>query len=60
MRQPTPPSLALGNQVSDWRRPLEDDPALDAAVLRMLQMVDSLQQRDRESNNEDVSRAAAD
>lgn len=49
--QPTPP-LALGNQLAEWRQPLDEDPAVEAAVLRMLQSVDRYvrQERQREEN----------
>jgi hypothetical protein len=39
-RQPIPPSPALGHQLAEWRRPLDEDPAVEEAVMRMLKMVD--------------------
>lgn len=48
MRQRTTPSpLALGRQLAEWRQPLDEDPAVEEAVMRMLQTVDRHLQRDR-------------
>lgn len=47
MRQHTsPPTLALGRQLAEWRQPLDDDPAVEEAVLRMLQSVDHYLRRE--------------
>jgi hypothetical protein len=45
--QPTPPA-ALGRQLAEWRRPLDVDPEVDAAVIRMLNAIDRHLQRDPE------------
>jgi hypothetical protein len=37
--QPVPPA-AFGRQLTEWRKPLDDDPDLDAAVMRMLGAID--------------------
>ena len=39
MRRSTPPP-ALGRQLAEWRQPLDEDPAVDEAVLRMLRSLD--------------------
>ncbi|HEY4167081.1 MAG TPA: hypothetical protein VGM96_09905 [Reyranella sp.] len=62
MRQNTPPSFALSRQMAEWRRPLDNDPAVDEAVTRMLRTLDrapSNESRDRDGD-QDFSRAAAD
>ena len=40
MRPSTPPPAALGRQLAEWRQPLDEDPAVDEAVLRMLRSLD--------------------
>ena len=40
MRQNTPPSRTLGQQLAEWRRPLDSDPAVDEAVMLMLRALD--------------------
>jgi hypothetical protein len=41
MRQhSTPPPFALGRQLAEWRQPLDEDPTVEEAVMRMLQSVD--------------------
>ena len=40
MRRSTPPSPALGRQLAEWRQPIDEDPAVDEAVLRMLRSLD--------------------
>ncbi len=43
MRQQPPPLLfavALGRQLVEWRRPLDEDPAVEEAVLRMLKSLE--------------------
>ena len=40
----TPPP-ALGRQLAEWRQPLEADPDVDEAVMRMLSAIDSHLQR---------------
>lgn len=42
--QPTP-SPILGRQLAEWRLPIDDDPAVDDAVMRMLNTLDSYLQR---------------
>ncbi|MBS0527133.1 MAG: hypothetical protein JSS04_26125 [Proteobacteria bacterium] len=64
MRQKPPPSFALGRQLAEWRRPLDRDPAVDEAVVRLLHAVDRAlkgepRDRDRDADQE-FSRAAAD
>ncbi len=62
MRQVTQPFSALGRQLAEWRRPLDEDPAVDDAVLRMLRTLDRPLKRepcDRDGDA-DFSRAAAD
>ena len=62
MRQNTPPSHALGRQLAEWRRPLDEAPDVDEAVTRMLRAVDRAQRGERRDRDEDpsLSRAAAD
>lgn len=62
MRQNTPPSSALGRQLAEWRRPLDNNPAVDEAVTRMLRSLDRTlkgEPRDRDGD-QGFSRAAAD
>jgi hypothetical protein len=40
MRQSNPPSPAFGRQLVEWRQPLDDDPAVEETVLRMLKSLD--------------------
>ena len=40
MRRSIPPSPALGRQLAEWQQPLDEDPAVDEAVLRMLRSLD--------------------
>jgi hypothetical protein len=56
---PTPRALGqkLGQQLAEWRKPLDDDPAVDEAVVRMLRSLDRYLQRPQEP--EEFSRAAA-
>jgi hypothetical protein len=44
--QPHPPSPALGRQLAEWRQPLDDDPAVEEAVVRMLKSLDRYLQRE--------------
>lgn len=62
MRQVTQPLFALGRQLAEWRRPLDHDPAVDEAVLRMLGTLDRTRTREPRDYDEDTgfSRAAAD
>jgi hypothetical protein len=46
-RQPHPPSPALGRQLAEWREPLDEDPAVEEAVMRMLKSLDRYLQRER-------------
>lgn len=62
MRQKTPPPSALGRQLAEWRRPLDEDPAVDEAVVCMLRSLDRTlkgESRDRDGDA-GFSRAAAD
>ena len=52
-RQPDPPSPALGRQLAEWRQPLDEDPAVEEAVMRMLKMVDRHLQRDQRPREND-------
>jgi hypothetical protein len=45
--QPAPPA-ALGRQLAEWRLPLDADPDVDAAVMRMLNAIDRHLQRRHE------------
>jgi hypothetical protein len=45
-RQKTQPSFALGSQLAAWRAPLDEDPAVEEAVLRMLKSLDHYLQRE--------------
>lgn len=62
MRQVTQPFSALGRQLAEWRRPLDDDPAVDEAVVRMLRALDRPRKAEPRERGEDAgfSRAAAD
>ena len=62
MRHNTPSLHALGRQLAEWRRPLDEAPDLDEAVLRMLRAVDRVQTDEWRDHKEDYdfSRAAAD
>jgi hypothetical protein len=62
MRQKTPPSHALGRQLAEWRRPLDEAPDVEEAVTRMLRAVDRALTGERHDRDEDpsFSRAAAD
>ena len=53
MRQKHVPSpLALGQQLAEWRQPLDEDPAVEEAVLRMLQSVDGYLRREQRQPEE--------
>lgn len=62
MRQNTPPLHALGRQLAEWRRPLDSDPAVDEAVMRMLRALDRTPKGERREHDADqgFNRAAAD
>lgn len=62
MRQDNQPFPALGRQLAEWRRPLDDDPAVDEAVLRMLRTLDRTLKSEPGDRDCDAgfSRAAAD
>ncbi len=62
MRQITQPLSALGRQLAEWRRPLDDDPAVDEAVLRLVRALDRTPKAQRGERDEasEFSRAAAD
>jgi hypothetical protein len=46
--QPVPPVLPLGRQLAEWRQPLDEDPAVEEAVMRMLKSLDRYLQRERQ------------
>ena len=55
MRHKLPPSPALGRQLAEWRRPLDEDPDVDEAVTRMLRALDRFVRpdpRDRERDRD--------
>ena len=52
MRFQPPPPAALGRQLDEWRQPLDADPDIDAAVIRMLGAIDRHLQRRQEPQNE--------
>jgi hypothetical protein len=62
MRQKTSPSHALGRQLAEWRRPLDEAPEVDEAVTLMLRALDRSLKRELRNSDEDsgLSRAAAD
>lgn len=62
MRRNTPPSPALGRQLADWRRPLDEDPTVDEAVTLMLRALDRALKREPRDRDEDsdLTRVAAD
>jgi hypothetical protein len=43
----TPPPPALGRQLAEWREPLDEDPAVDEAVMRMLKSLDRYLQHEQ-------------
>lgn len=45
--QPTP-SPILGRQLAEWRLPMDADPTVDDAVMRMLNAVDKYLERQKE------------
>jgi hypothetical protein len=45
-RHTTQPSIALGRQLAEWREPLDEDPAVEEAVLRMLKSLDRYLERE--------------
>jgi hypothetical protein len=47
-QQTTQPSFALSRQLAEWRAPLDEDPAVEEAVLRMLKSLDRYLQRDQQ------------
>jgi hypothetical protein len=50
--QSRPRPFALGQQLAEWRQPLDEDPAVEEAVLRMLQSVDRYLRRDQRQPEE--------
>lgn len=44
MRSRSPYPAALSRQLAEWRQPLDADPEVDAAVMRMLSAIDRLTQ----------------
>jgi hypothetical protein len=51
--QPAPPA-ALGRQLAEWRQPLDADPDVDEAVMRMLSAIDSHLQRQQKAQDRKV------
>jgi len=47
-KQPDPPSPLLGRQLAEWCRPLDEDPAVEEAVMRMLKTLDRYLQREQQ------------
>lgn len=45
IQQPHPP--ALGRQLAEWRQPLDTDPDVDEAVMRLVSVIDSRLQREQ-------------
>jgi len=45
-QQTTQPTIALGRQLAEWRAPLDEDPAVEEAVLRMLKSLDRYLERE--------------
>lgn len=45
MRPSTQPSPMLRKQLAEWHQPLDEDPTVEEAVLRMLRSVDRYIQR---------------
>lgn len=62
MRQDNQPFSALGRQLAEWRRPLDDAPSVDDAVLRLLRTLDRTAKGEplERDADEGFSRAAAD
>jgi hypothetical protein len=48
MRSQQTPFPVLGRQLAEWRQPLDADPAVDDAVMRMLRSLDNYLQRRQE------------
>lgn len=48
MRSRPPYPAALTRQLAEWRQPLDADPEVDAAVMRMLTAIDRLTPRKHE------------
>jgi hypothetical protein len=42
------PLPAFGRQLAEWRQPLDEDPAVEQAVMRMLKSLDRYLQNERE------------
>jgi hypothetical protein len=47
MRYQSPPPPPLGRQLAEWRRPLDDNPTVDEAMVRMLRAVERHLRPDR-------------
>ena len=62
MRQKSRPSPALGPQLAEWRRPLDEAPHVDEAVARMLRALDRVLRREPHDHERDsgFSPSAAD
>jgi hypothetical protein len=62
MRQNSPPFSALGRQLAEWRRPLDEAPDVEDAVTRMVRALERPQTREQRGRegDADFSRAAAD
>jgi hypothetical protein len=59
MRRPPGTPLALGRQLAEWRRPLDDDPVVEEAVMRMLRSLDRHLQGQQQPGEASSSAAAA-
>ena len=59
MRQHPPAPLALGQQLAEWRQPLDEDPAVEEAVMRMLRALDRYLQRDQRPQGKPCRHLAA-
>jgi hypothetical protein len=60
MRHNIPSPLALGRQLAEWRQPLDKDPDVEEAVVRMLHAIERHQHRDqRDDRDSGFSHAAA-
>ena len=55
MRPQKTPPLALGRHLAEWHQPLDEDPALEEAVLHMLQTVDRYLRREQRQPQESAA-----
>lgn len=54
MRPQQTPSPALGRQLAEWRLPIDADPAVEDAVMRMLRSLDNYLQHQQECEESKV------